>query len=221
MERLPVLCDGARIGEAETESERLYIRVTVRAGLRRGLWCAWGIGGRGETRIGVLEPLNGESVISRRISRRSLAGAGELSRVELRPAGEITGRNAAKVAERSAAANVAERNAAANVAEKSAAVKVAGRNAADITGTGAPEITEAWERTGTARLFRSMRFQRQLRNVREALTRTEGDRRRVALIREEDAPFPIPELFCLASPARIEARNYWVFTFDGQEWPVL
>ena len=71
------------------------------------------------------------------------------------------------------------------------------------------------------RLFRNARFQRQLRNVREALTRTDGERRRVALVREDDAPFPLPELFCLASAARIGEKDYWVFSFDRQGWPAL
>ena len=85
MKKLPIACGGETVGDAEREDERLYIRVNVRVALRRGLWCAWGIGGRGDVRIGVLEPVNGESVISRRFSRRSLADAGEFSRVELRP----------------------------------------------------------------------------------------------------------------------------------------
>lgn len=210
MKTLPVLCGGERIGDAEREDDRLYIRVTVRATLRRGLWCAWGIGGRGEVRIGVLEPVNGESVISRRFSRRSLADTGELVKVELRPASESgNGTNTAIDGNGT--------NTAADGNVTNTAAGVTGTSTANISATNAG----AWTRTGTARLFRSLRFQRRLRNTREALTRTDGDRRRVALIREEDAPFPIPELFCLATPARIGARDYWVFAFDRQEWPVL
>ena len=211
MKTLPVLCGGERIGDAEREDDRLYIRVTVRAALRRGLWCAWGIGGRGDVRIGVLEPVNGESVISRRFSRRSLADAGELVKVELRPASESG--STTNTAEGVTETNAAESGNRTNTAESASATNTA----ADVAGTNAG----AWTRTGTARLFKSLRFQRRLRNTREALTRTDGDRRRVALIREEDAPFPIPELFCLATPARIGARDYWVFAFDRQEWPVL
>lgn len=219
MKTLPVLCGGERIGDAEREEDRLYIRVTVRAALRRGLWCAWGIGGRGDVRIGVLEPVNGESVISRRFSRRSLADAGELVKVELRPAADSgSGTN---TAESGNATNATEGVSATNTAESvsvtSTAADANGASTANISATSAG----AWTRTGTARLFKSLRFQRRLRNTREALTRTDGDRRRVALIREEDAPFPIPELFCLATPARIGARDYWVFAFDRQEWPVL
>ena len=84
-----------------------------------------------------------------------------------------------------------------------------------------PITPEAWRRAGNEPLFRSARFRRQARRVRDALTRTDGDRRRVALARDENAPFPIPELFCLASAERIGARDYWVFAFDRQEWPVL
>ena len=219
MKTLPVLCGGERVGDAEREDDRLYIRVTVRAALRRGLWCAWGIGGRGDVRIGVLEPVNGESVISRRFSRRSLADAGEFVKVELRPASESgSGTNTAECV---SATDAAERVSATNTAERVSATDAAadgnGTSTANLSGTGAG----AWTRTGTARLFKSLRFQRRLRNTREALTRTDGDCRRVALIREENAPFPIPELFCLATPTRIGARDYWVFAFDRQEWPVL
>lgn len=80
----------------------------------------------------------------------------------------------------------------------------------------------AWKRAAQGqRLLRSVRFQRQLRNVRDALTRTDNGFRRVALVREDNAPFPIPELFCLASPTRIGTRDYWVFSFDRQGWPSL
>ncbi|MBQ9493367.1 MAG: hypothetical protein IJR54_06490 [Oscillibacter sp.] len=176
MEKLPVLCGEERVGEAEAEQERLYVRMRVRVPLRRGMWRAWAVGERGEVRIGTLEPQNGESVISRRFSKQSLSEIGTLVRVDVRPAED---------------------------------------------GDGAGEIPEAWEQAGEAPLFRTARFRRQSRHVRGALTRTDGDRRRVALVRDENGPFPIPELFCLASSAKIGARDYWVFAFDRQEWPVL
>ena len=100
--------------------------------------------------------------------------------------------------------------------------KVPQETGAERPEASADESAEAWRRSGQGqRLFRNVRFQRQLRNVREALTRTDGERRRVALVREDDAPFPLPELFCLASAARIGAKDYWVFSFDRQGWPAL
>ena len=168
MERFPVVCEGQASGEAEAVQERLYVRLTVRTAARNGLWCAWAVGDVGEVRIGVLEPSAGESVITRRVSGRTLAEAGRLERVEIRRAGET------------------------------------------------------WRRAGRGeRVFRSARFQRQLKDAEGALTRQDGDRRRVALAREDGQPFPVPELFCLARAARIGTRDYWVFTFDAEGKPVL
>ena len=191
MEKLPILYGGESVGTADMERDGLYIRLNVKVKPRRGLWRAWAVGDAGEIPVGTLEPVNGESAISRRFSRQALSKAGELSRVELRPAGT---------------ADSAE------------------RTQAQSNGTEARpgDGAEAWRRSVQGqRLFRNARFQRQLRNVREALTRSDGERRRVALLRDENAPFPIPELFCLASPLRIGARDYWAFSFDRQGWPVL
>ena len=185
MEKLPILCGDERIGDAETERDRLYICLRVRVPSRRGIWRAWAIGERGELRIGTLEPVGGENVISRRFSRRSLSEVGTLTRVEIRPASE----------------------------EPATQTKE--------TPSSMTENPEAWKQAGDGPLFRSNRFRRQSRNVRDALTRTDGDRRRVELLRDENAPFPIPELFCLARAAKIGTRDYWVFAFDRREWPVL
>lgn len=200
MDRLPILCGGERVGEAEAEQERLYTCLRVRVASRRGIWRAWAIGERGEIRIGTLEPVGVESVISRRFSRQTLSKVGTLSRVEIRPASD----------EPPADTTAPDRTPAARATP------------ANSTATGAiPATPEAWTRAGEAPLFRTRRFRRQARHFRDALTSTDGDRRRVALLRDENAPFPLPELFCLASPARIGARDYWVFAFDRQEWPVL
>lgn len=199
MEKLPIVCDGERVGEAETARERLYVRVSVRTGPRRGIWRAWAVGDAGEILVGTLEPVNGEQAVSRRFSGRELSKAGELSRVELRPA-EVP--------------QEARRDTEAR--QERGPTETAARPGQ------APTDTEAWRRSAQGqRLFRNARFQRQLRNVRDALTRSDGERRRVALVREDNAPFPLPELFCLASAVRIGARDYWVFSFDRQGWPVL
>ena len=194
MEKFPILCGAERIGEAEAEQERLYVCLRVRIPSRRGLWRAWAVGERGEIRIGTLEPVNGESVISRRFSRQSLSKIGTLTRVEVRPA---------------------------SVAEQAESLPPPPPDDSISPKKNASESVETWQRAGKEPLFRCKRFRRQSRHVRDALTRTDGDRRRVALVRDENAPFPIPELFCLASAAKIGARDYWVFAFDRHEWPVL
>ena len=194
MEKFPILCGAERVGEAEAEQERLYVCLRVRIPSRRGLWRAWAVGERGEIRIGTLEPVNGESVISRRFSRQSLSKIGTLARVEVRPA---------------------------SVAEQAESLPPPPPDDSISPKKNASESVETWQRAGKEPLFRCKRFRRQSRHVRDALTRTDGDRRRVALVRDENAPFPIPELFCLASAAKIGARDYWVFAFDRHEWPVL
>lgn len=203
MEKFPILCGAERVGEAEAEQERLYICLRVRIPSRRGLWRAWAVGERGEIRIGTLEPVNGESVISRRFSRQALSKIGALARVEIRVAGDSL---PPPPPDGSAAPKTPP--------DGSASPKKGGDESAS-------ERVETWQRAGKEPLFRCKRFRRQSRHVRDALTRTDGDRRRVALVRDENAPFPIPELFCLASAARIGARDYWVFAFDRHEWPVL
>ena len=210
MEKFPILCGAERVGEAEAEQERLYVCLRVRIPSRRGLWRAWAVGERGEIRIGTLEPVNGESVISRRFSRQALSKIGALARVEIR------------VAEQ--AENVAGDCLPPPPPDGSAAPKTPPDGSASPKKGGdesASERVETWQRAGKEPLFRCKRFRRQSRHVRDALTRTDGDRRRVALVRDENAPFPLPELFCLASAARIGARDYWVFAFDRHEWPVL
>ena len=203
MEKFPILCGAERVGEAEAEQERLYVCLRVRIPSRRGLWRAWAVGERGEIRIGTLEPVNGESVISRRFSRQALSKIGALARVEIRVAGDCL---PPPPPDGSAAPKTPP--------DGSASPKKEGDESAS-------ERVETWQSVGKEPLFRCKRFRRQSRHVRDALTRTDGDRRRVALVRDENAPFPIPELFCLASAARIGARDYWVFAFDRHEWPVL
>ncbi len=224
MDRLPILCGGERVGEAEAEQERLYTCLRVRVASRRGIWRAWAVGECGEIRIGTLEPVGVESVISRRFSRQTLSKVGALSRVEIRPASDKPPANTTAPdrtpANRATAGAIPADTPAARAIPANGAT--ADATPANSTATGAiPATPEAWTRAGEGPLFRTRRFRRQARHFRDALTSTDGDRRRVALLRDENAPFPIPELFCLASPARIGARDYWVFAFDRQEWPVL
>ena len=239
MEKLPILYGGESVGEADIAQEGLYIRLNVTVKPRRGLWRAWAVGDAGEIPIGTLEPVNGASAISRRFSRQALSKAGELSQVELRPAVPQAAQSATEARpQRLSNATEARPQAASdgtkarpqrlpNATEtrpqkQSNATETRPQRLSNETASRPGDGAEAWRRSVQGqRLFRNARFQRQLRNVREALTRSDGERRRVALLRDENAPFPIPELFCLASPLRIGARDYWAFSFDRQGWPVL
>ncbi|MBQ6205791.1 MAG: hypothetical protein IJK52_01775 [Oscillospiraceae bacterium] len=206
MGKLPILYGGESVGEADIAQEGLYVRLDVNVKPRRGLWRAWAVGDAGEIPIGTLEPVNGQSAISRRFSRQALSKAGELSQVELRPAVPQGTRNETEARPQAASDGTEARP----------------QRLSNETAARRRDGAEAWRRSAQGqRLFRNARFQRQLRNVREALTRSDGERRRVALLRDENAPFPIPELFCLASPLRIGAHDYWAFSFDRQGWPVL
>jgi hypothetical protein len=233
MGKLPIICGGERVGEADAARERLYTCLDVRAPLRRGVWRAWAVGDAGEVLIGALEPVNGRGAISRRFSRQALSKAGELSRVELRPAETMEARPETATGAKARPGIAAERPAETAEARPQSATGAgiaAARPAQDTQAAARPardtetrpQAADAWRRPGQGqRLFRCARFQRQLRGVRDALTRSDGERRRVALVREEDAPFPLPELFCLASAARIGKKDYWIFSFDRQGWPVL
>ena len=38
---------------------------------------------------------------------------------------------------------------------------------------------------------------------------------------ERDKPFPRPDLFCFARLDDINARKYWIFAFNSENWPVI
>ena len=48
MGKLPIMCEGETIGEADVTQDRLYTRLSVRVAPRRGLWRAWAVGDAGE-----------------------------------------------------------------------------------------------------------------------------------------------------------------------------
>lgn len=85
MDWVPLLREGQDAGELTVEREGLYDCFSVTAHVPEGLWCAWLVGERGESRLGVLEPRGGRSVIRRRISGRMTEPLGTLLRGEVRP----------------------------------------------------------------------------------------------------------------------------------------
>lgn len=70
------------------------------------------------------------------------------------------------------------------------------------------------------RYFQSPLLLRSLSGRAGVLTCRAGAYRRVAVPRDDAAPFPIEAMFCFAAPRQLGAQGYWVFTFDGGEWPV-
>ena len=91
MESIPLLWAGEQVGEITGEPEGLYTRRRVRyRRTRPGLWYAWLIGGAGELRLGVLEPVSGGLSIRRRLSRRELEPLGTLVRGEVRDAAAVS-----------------------------------------------------------------------------------------------------------------------------------
>ena len=172
MDRSPVLLEGKTAGELTTEREALYTWFTARCRLpRKGLWCAWAVGERGELRLGVLEPAGEQSVIRRRFSDRMTAPLGRLLRGEIRPAGERE---------------------------------------------------ETWAPAPAPdRLFRTPWLRRQLQNTQGVLTRTEGERRFLAIPYDAKQPFPLTALFCFARLRPVGGKPYVVYGFDKEEWPVF
>ena len=84
--RLPLLWDGAFTGTVEAAREGLYLRFRVQAPARSGVWTVRLYGSAGSARLGVLEPLDGQLTLDRRLSLRSLSPLGRLARCEIRPA---------------------------------------------------------------------------------------------------------------------------------------
>jgi len=85
MDRVPLLREGRDAGTLTVERDGLYDCFSVAARVPEGLWCAWLVGERGESRLGVLEPRGNRSVIRRRLSGRMTEPLGVLLRGEVRP----------------------------------------------------------------------------------------------------------------------------------------
>ena len=73
--------------------------------------------------------------------------------------------------------------------------------------------------TEPEKLFRDAMLLRRLRGQKGALFCCGGERCFVALPFDINAPFPLPEMFCLAHVRRIGQRLYAMFCFDSEENP--
>ena len=63
--------------------------------------------------------------------------------------------------------------------------------------------------------------ERRREGVREVLTQQADGKQYLAFPRTPSGPFPLPGLFCFARSAVIDGRDYWVFTFNPRQWPVM
>ena len=78
-----------------------------------------------------------------------------------------------------------------------------------------------WKRLPKGPFFRSARLDCALSLLSGALVReTEGERL-LALPYDEDAPFPLPELFCLARVEEVAHRRCVVYRLDGRNRPIF
>lgn len=64
-------------------------------------------------------------------------------------------------------------------------------------------------------------FQRLLYLPKTALCRSVGRRRHLALPWCDEAPFPLPELFCFARITSVNGKSCAVFAFDESEAPIF
>ena len=71
-----------------------------------------------------------------------------------------------------------------------------------------------------ATAFRTPWLRHRLQEVK-TLTRQEGGHRFVAVPYDAGAPFPLTAVFCFARIRRIGGKEYAVFAFDAEEWPVF
>lgn len=85
-----------------------------------------------------------------------------------------------------------------------------------------PEEKPGWEAAPRPEsLFRTPWLRRALAGQQGAMVCRTGKQCRLALPFSPEKPFPLPGLFCFACIRPIGGADYAVFTFDGQEWPVV
>lgn len=81
---------------------------------------------------------------------------------------------------------------------------------------------ENWEPLGDpGKYFHSSYLKNQLRNVKGALTRREGECRYVAIPYDSRRPFPLTAMFCFARVGTVAGQHCAVFALNREEWPVI
>ena len=90
MDKFPVLFGGkCSVGELTVDCKGCYTDFTAQIYLSKdGLWCLWAIGDKGELRLGVLEPKDGNAFLRKRFSDQLVLPIGEVVRGEIYPVGE-------------------------------------------------------------------------------------------------------------------------------------
>ena len=78
-----------------------------------------------------------------------------------------------------------------------------------------------WQRITPPHFFAEARLERERAACSGALFRREGKRRFLALPYSPDAPFPIPELFCLARMRTVHGRCCAVYCVDAAGNPIF
>ena len=70
-------------------------------------------------------------------------------------------------------------------------------------------------------VFRTPWLRQQLREKTGVLVRQTGSRRLLAIPYDGKTAFPLPAVFCFSVIRRIRGKEYAVFAFDEEEWPVF
>ena len=64
-------------------------------------------------------------------------------------------------------------------------------------------------------------LRRQLGPIPGVLTCRREDGCLIAVPRDDTRPFPLEAMFCFARPRQLKNGSFWVFRFNGREWPVF
>ena len=82
------------------------------------------------------------------------------------------------------------------------------------------EAAEAWKPV-TEGVLHSPWLRQQLCTAGEVLFCRAGDCLQLAVPFDSNRPFPMPSLFCFARIRQIRGREYAIFAFDRENWPVF
>ena len=76
-----------------------------------------------------------------------------------------------------------------------------------------------WKALPRGSFFRSARLDCALSLLSDAMVREEKSGKLLALPYSENAPFPLPELFCLARVERVRGRRCVIYRLDEKKSP--
>ena len=78
-----------------------------------------------------------------------------------------------------------------------------------------------WKALPRGSFFRSARLDCALSLLSDAMVREEKSRKLLALPYSESAPFPLPELFCLAHIGTVDGRKWVIYRVNEKNSPIL